>query len=151
RPGSIDTEQKVETAPPQDVAVSQTGSDDAITAERNALQESAPNTVSDDASLRESVPESQIDTAPRSISGEPRGAPDVRESPIETALASVSSEPAGLKMFANRQSRRLRYRWPRNREKKRRSLQSLLSLLCHRSFFRVSFWPCCRCGTARCL
>ena len=95
RPGSIDTEQKVETAPPQDVAVSQTGSDDAITAERNALQESAPNTVSDDASLRESVPESQIDTAPRSISGEPRGAPDVRESPIETALASVSSEPSG--------------------------------------------------------
>ena len=58
RPGSIDAHQKVETARPQNVSISETGSSDAITAERNAVPETATNTVSDDASLREAVPES---------------------------------------------------------------------------------------------
>jgi DNA-binding beta-propeller fold protein YncE len=63
RPGSIDAHQKVETAPPQNVSISETGSSDAITAEQNAVLETATNTVSDDASLREAVPESQEQTA----------------------------------------------------------------------------------------
>ena len=63
RPGSIDAHQKVETAPPQNVSISETGSSDAITAEPNAVPETATNTVSEDASLREAVPESQKQTA----------------------------------------------------------------------------------------
>ena len=63
RPGSIDAHQKVETALPQNVSISETGSSDAITAERNAVPETATNTVSDDASLREAVPESHNETA----------------------------------------------------------------------------------------
>jgi len=53
----------VETAGPQNVSISETGSSDAITAERNAMPETATNTVSEDASLREAVPESQKQTA----------------------------------------------------------------------------------------
>jgi len=63
RPGSIDAYQNVETVPPQNVSISETGSSDAITAERNAMPETATNTVSEDASLREAVPESQKQTA----------------------------------------------------------------------------------------
>ena len=63
RPDSIDALQKVETACPQNVSISDTGSSDAITAERNAVPETATNTVSDDASLREAVPELQKQTA----------------------------------------------------------------------------------------
>src|SRR4029077_10514986 len=63
RPGSIETHQKVETARPQNVSISETGSSDAITAGRNAMPETATNTVSEDASLREAVPESQRQTA----------------------------------------------------------------------------------------
>ena len=48
RPSSIDAHQKVETAGPQNVLISETGSSDAITAERNAVPETATNTVSDD-------------------------------------------------------------------------------------------------------
>ena len=62
RPGSIDAHQKVETARPQNVSISETGSSDAITAERNAVPETATNTVSDDPSLREAVPESHKET-----------------------------------------------------------------------------------------
>jgi DNA-binding beta-propeller fold protein YncE len=62
RPGSIDAHQKVETATPQDVPISETSSD-AITAEPNAMPETATNTVSEDASLQEAVPESQTHTA----------------------------------------------------------------------------------------
>ena len=63
RPGSIDAHQKVETARPPNVSFSETGSSDAITVERNAVPETATNTVSDDASLREAVPESHNETA----------------------------------------------------------------------------------------
>ena len=63
RPGSIDAHQKVETARPQNVSISETGFSDAITAERNAVPETATNAVSDDASLREAVPESHDETA----------------------------------------------------------------------------------------
>jgi len=63
RPGSIDAHQKVETARPQNVSISETGFSDAITAERNAVPEIVTNTVSDDASLREAVPESHDETA----------------------------------------------------------------------------------------
>ena len=63
RPGSIDAHQKVETARPQNVSISETGFSDAITAERNAVPEIVTNTVSDDASLREAVPESHNETA----------------------------------------------------------------------------------------
>jgi DNA-binding beta-propeller fold protein YncE len=63
RPDSIDAHQMVETAGPQNVSISETGSSDAITAEGNAAPETATNTVSEDASLREAVPESQKQTA----------------------------------------------------------------------------------------
>jgi DNA-binding beta-propeller fold protein YncE len=63
RPGSIDAHQKMETARPQDVSISETGTSDAIIAEGNAVPETATNTVPDDASLREAVPESQKETA----------------------------------------------------------------------------------------
>ena len=63
RPGSIDAHQKVETAGAQNVSISETASSDAITAERNGAPETATNTVSEDASLREAVPESQEQTA----------------------------------------------------------------------------------------
>ena len=63
RPGSIDAHQKVETAGAQNVSISETASSDAITAERNGAPETATNTVSKDASLREAVPESQEQTA----------------------------------------------------------------------------------------
>ena len=63
RPGSIDAHQKVETAGAQNVSISETGSSDAITAERNAVPETATNTVSDDTSLRKTVPESHNETA----------------------------------------------------------------------------------------
>jgi DNA-binding beta-propeller fold protein YncE len=64
RPGSIDAHQNV---PPQNVSIFETGSVDAITAERNALPETATNTVSDDVSLREAVPESHNEIAPASV------------------------------------------------------------------------------------
>src|SRR6266511_3262800 len=63
RPSSIDAHQKGETALPQNVSISETGSSDAITAERNAVPETATNTVSEHASLREAVPESPNETA----------------------------------------------------------------------------------------
>lgn len=63
RPGSIDAHQTVETAPPQNVSISESGSNDAIIAEPNAMLETATNTMSDDASLREAVPESHNETA----------------------------------------------------------------------------------------
>ncbi|MGC1323957.1 MAG: NHL repeat-containing protein [Candidatus Udaeobacter sp.] len=63
RPDSIDAHQKVETAPPQNVSISEIRSSDAITPERNAVPETAMNTVSEDASLREAVPESHNETA----------------------------------------------------------------------------------------
>ena len=57
RPGSIDTHQKLETACPQTVPICETSSSDAIIAERKAVPETTTNTVSEDASLREPVPE----------------------------------------------------------------------------------------------
>ena len=107
RPGSIDAHQKVETARPQNVSISETGSSDAITAEQNAVPETATNTVSDDASLREAVPESHNETASVAV-----------------------TEGASRKLLI-----------PSN----------LFALRCQGSFFRVSFWVYCRCGTARCL
>ena len=70
RPGSIDAHQKVETARPQNVSISETASSDAITAERNVVPEAATNTVSDDASLREAVPESHNETASVAVTEE---------------------------------------------------------------------------------
>ena len=69
RPGSINAHEKLETACPQDVSISETGSSDAIAAERKAMPETATNTVSDDASLREAVPESQNETASVVVAG----------------------------------------------------------------------------------
>jgi DNA-binding beta-propeller fold protein YncE len=63
RPGSIDAYQKLETAPPQDVSISDAASSDAITAKQNAMPETATNTLSDDVSLREAVPESHNEIA----------------------------------------------------------------------------------------
>ena len=68
RPGSIDAYQKLETAPPQDVSISDAASSDAITAEQNAVPETATNTLSGDASLREAVPESHNEIASTSES-----------------------------------------------------------------------------------
>ena len=70
RPGSIDAHQKVETARPQNVSISETASSDAITAERNVVPEAATNTVSDDASLGEAVPESHNETASVAVTEE---------------------------------------------------------------------------------
>ena len=83
RPGSIDAHQKVETAGPQNVLISETGSSDAITAERNAAPETATNTVSDDPSLREAVPESHKETD--AITAERNAVP-------ETATNAVSDD-----------------------------------------------------------
>jgi DNA-binding beta-propeller fold protein YncE len=63
RPGSIDAQQNVETAGLQNVSTSETGPVDAITAEQNAVPETASNTVANDASLPEAVPESHNETA----------------------------------------------------------------------------------------
>ena len=63
RSGPIDAHQKLETAYPQDVSISETHSSDAITAERKAVPETATNTISDDASLREAVLRSHNETA----------------------------------------------------------------------------------------
>ena len=83
RPGSVDAHQKVETAGPQNVSISETGSSDAITAERNAVPETATNTVSDDPSLREAVPESHKETD--AITAERNAVP-------ETATNAVSDD-----------------------------------------------------------
>jgi DNA-binding beta-propeller fold protein YncE len=83
RPGSIDAHQKVQTARPQNVSISETGASDAITAERNAAPETATNTVSDDPSLREAVPESHKETD--AITAEPNAVP-------ETATKLVSDD-----------------------------------------------------------
>jgi DNA-binding beta-propeller fold protein YncE len=86
RPGSIDPHQTLETAPPPDVSISETGSTDAITAEPNAMPETATNTVSDAASLRETVPESHQQTISAS---ESEGASHSSESFREEAEAAV--------------------------------------------------------------
>ena len=59
RRGAVGAHQTVETASPENVSISETGSGDAITAEPNAATETAMNTVSDDASLSEAFAESQ--------------------------------------------------------------------------------------------
>jgi DNA-binding beta-propeller fold protein YncE len=74
RPGSIDAHQKADTAP-QNVSISESGSSDAITAERNAAPETATNTVSEDASLREAVPESHNETD--AVSAERNAVPEI--------------------------------------------------------------------------
>jgi DNA-binding beta-propeller fold protein YncE len=86
RPDSIDAHQMVETAGPQNVSISETGSSDAITAERNAMPETATNTVSENASLREAVPESQKQTAAVS-EGE-----DASHSEAATAVAAEAKQ-----------------------------------------------------------
>ncbi len=59
RPGSIDTHHKLETASPHADSISETGSSDALTAERKEVPETATNTVSEDASLQRPTTEKQ--------------------------------------------------------------------------------------------
>ena len=86
RPGSIDAHQKVETARPQNVSISETGSDDAITGERNVVPETATNTVSDDTSLREAVPESHNETASVAVAEGASEEPVVAFEPLRATL-----------------------------------------------------------------
>jgi sugar lactone lactonase YvrE len=73
RPGSIDAHQKVETACPQAVPFREMRSGEAITPDRNALPETAPNALPDDAAL------------PKDFSKSP-----------EAAVVSLATEPGHL-------------------------------------------------------
>ena len=98
RPGSIDAHQKVETARPQNVSISETGSSDAITAERNAVPETATNTVSDDASLREAVPESQKETD--AITAERNAVPETATNAVSDDASLREAVPESQKQTA---------------------------------------------------
>jgi DNA-binding beta-propeller fold protein YncE len=70
RPGSIETQQKLEAACPQPVSIHETGSSVAIATEPNAVLETATNTVSDDAPRLEGLPESQKEIAGVAVAAE---------------------------------------------------------------------------------
>jgi DNA-binding beta-propeller fold protein YncE len=89
RPGSIDADQKVETASPENVSISETGTSDAIIAEGTAAPETATNTVPDDASLREAVPESHEETATASVSQDVSHSEAATEVVIETKEETI--------------------------------------------------------------
>ncbi len=86
RPGSSDTHQNLETACPQTVPGCETGSGDAITAERKAMPETTTNTVSEDASLGEAVPEAQHESVPVTVAKERTAETVVTWEPLRAAL-----------------------------------------------------------------
>ena len=98
RSGSIDAHQKVETAGPQNVLISETGSSDAITAERNAVPETATNTVSDDPSLREAVPESHNETD--AITAERNAVPETATNAVSDDASLREAVPESLEQMA---------------------------------------------------
>ena len=107
RPGSIDAHQKVETAGAQNVSISETGSSDAITAERNAVPETATNTVSDDASLREAVPESHNETA--AITAERNAVPEIPANAVSDDASLREAVPESKsRRLQSRKARTLR-------------------------------------------
>jgi DNA-binding beta-propeller fold protein YncE len=80
RPGSIDTQQKLETACPQAVPVEGVRSDEAITPSQDALPETAPNTLAEDA--REPQPE----MAGATVVTEPSQATELTREPFLLSL-----------------------------------------------------------------